>query len=607
MIPSTSDGRGPSRYRAFVAPPFPTGADGQPAAVCPVTGRSALVDPDDLALLSACRTFAPLAVHAQRGAAALGLSHDPDGRVLRRLGELAAAGLLISDRQAEELLGVAGYQRPVPVGVVGIPTRGRPDMLARCAADLARSARDAYRAVELVVADGSTDPDQQAANRRVLSRLRADFPGPVLYAGPAEREHYVRALGDAGADPAAARFALLPDPAYRFAAGANRNLLALHAAGRGLLQLDDDTLSRAAPVPTPVAGVALTSHTDPTEFWFPPEPPDPAAGEASADLAGLHEALLGRGPGAGGFGGPLDLDGADPTFFLRLRPAGGRVRVTTAGVVGDSGMGSPLYYLLFGAPSRDRLLASEAGYRAAVGGGPVLRAVTRPTVTTGSVCMGLNLGLDLRDPLPPFPPVLRNEDGVFGAVVGSCFHAALMGHLPAAVWHLPPTPRGRPGNIDWGVDGVRSEYLLIALVRACAPPAPTADERRNLRILGEGLAGLGALPKPEFRAVLRDLAWDWAAATAARLTAALERYEGEPEWWAADVARLADRARDAAVAEHAGVPIDLLREDGPDEAVGKLQRVVAGYGHLLTHWHGLVAAAVDLRAKGVTPAGPVDD
>ncbi|MBX9628812.1 MAG: hypothetical protein K2X82_33770, partial [Gemmataceae bacterium] len=89
---------------------------------------------------------------------------------------------------------------------------------------------------------------------------------------------------------------------------------------------------------------------------------------------------------------------------------------------------------------------------------------------------------------------------------------------------------------------------------------------------------------------------------AGRLTDALERHGGEPEWWAADAALLADRTRDAAAGELAGVPVDLMGEGGPDEAVGKLQQVVAGYGHLLTHWHGLVEAATDLRAKGVAPA-----
>lgn len=175
-------------------------------------------------------------------------------------------------------------------------------------------------------------------------------------------------------------------------------------------------------------------------------------------------------------------------------------------------MGATLYYLMLRGASRDRLHLSEAAYRAAVCGGPVVRAVTRPTVTSGSVCMAGNLGLDLRTPLPPFPPVLRNEDGVFGALVQTCCPWAFMGHLPAAVWHLPPGPRtNSPGLLDRWTDGVRSEHLLIAFVRARAPAAPSADERRDLRILGEGLAGLGNLPAGEFRAMTRATAWDLTA------------------------------------------------------------------------------------------------
>ncbi|HET6574563.1 MAG TPA: hypothetical protein VFG68_13225 [Fimbriiglobus sp.] len=587
-------------YRAYARPPALSGGDGRHAAICPLSGRVAVVEPADLRLLAACRTFAPLDVHARRGCLALGLTLDIEDRVRDRLTALANSGLLVPYGQVNALLDASAPAPPAPVAVVGIPTRDRPDLLTRCAADLARSARDAYRSVELVVADGSTRPESQAANRRVLEALRDSFPGEVRYVGAAERERYVAALVRAGADPDAARFALLPDESL-FAAGANRNLLALHAAGRVLLQLDDDTLSRTAPVPAARAGLALTSLPDPTEFWFLPGAL-PTADElpGAADVAGVHEALLGRGlADCAAAAGPPDLDGAEAPFFLRLRAAGGRVRVTTAGVAGDSGMGATLYYLLLRGASRDRLHASEADYRAAVGGGPVVRGVTRPTVTSGSVCMGLNLGLDLRTPLPPFPPALRNEDGVFGALVQTCCPSAFMGHLPAAVWHLPPGRRANaPDLLDRWTDGVRSEHLLIALVRACAPSAPSADERRNLRILGDGLAGLGGLPAGEFRAMIRSTAWDLIAGMSGQLTALLEEFGGEPGWWADDVKRLASRFRDAATSEQFGVPIDLRSEASPDESIHRFQRLIGRFGNLLLHWHDLADAAAGLRFRG---------
>jgi hypothetical protein len=63
---------------------------------------------------------------------------------------------------------------------------------------------------------------------------------PAGAGGIDERDKYVAALTRTGADRDAARFALLPPDGPLFAAWTNRNLLALHAAGRVLLQLDDD-------------------------------------------------------------------------------------------------------------------------------------------------------------------------------------------------------------------------------------------------------------------------------------------------------------------------------------------------------------------------------
>ena len=56
------------------------------------------------------------------------------------------------------------------------------------------------------------------------------------------------------------------------------------------------------------------------------------------------------------------------------------VAVTSVGVVGDSGMGSPVYLLNLRGDSRTRLVGSAAAYRRALAGRGVLRIVTRATL-----------------------------------------------------------------------------------------------------------------------------------------------------------------------------------------------------------------------------------
>src|SRR6185503_7894215 len=81
------------------------------------------------------------------------------------------------------------------------------------------------------------------------------------------------------------------------------------------------------------------------------------------DVLRCHEALLGS--EVAGVG-----DGA----------ASGRVAITLHGLVGDSGMSSPRYYLSLAGASRERLVASPNAYRSAFQSREVLRTVRRPTL-----------------------------------------------------------------------------------------------------------------------------------------------------------------------------------------------------------------------------------
>ncbi len=288
-----------------------------------------------------------------------------------------------------------------------------------------------------------------------------------------------------------------------------------------------------------------------------------------------------------------------------LRAAGGQVQVTVAGVAGDSGMSSPLYLLMLGGESRDRLVRSEGLYRAAVGGRSLMRAVSRPTIGHGSVCQALNLGLDHRRQLPPFMPVQRNQDGVFAALVKVCCEGTYFGFLPWLIWHQPPHARGfTDDDLARSVAGIRSDHVLQLLIRDLAPRRAGTDEE-NLRAVGEALAGLGALPLEEFTELVRLRVSEQRSGLARQLAGLLEKHGGRPAWWAADVRRLLGVLR-GVLAEPADVaPEDLSRAFGNDAALPAFRRLVFRFGRLLRCWPVMVEAARDLRARGVRPAEAV--
>jgi hypothetical protein len=303
-----------------------------------------------------------------------------------------------------------------------------------------------------------------------------------------------------------------------------------------------------------------------------------------ADLLAVHEGLLGTTvPG----------------------PNGGPVLATAAGVAGDSGMGTAVYFLLLDGASRDRLVRSPEVYRAALTGRRLLRAVSQATVCRPGYCMALNLGLDNRRLLPPFLPVMRNQDGVFAALLRACFPDSLFGFLLWTVVHEPPTPR--PSLADGmreSVTGLRTGQALQVLIGALAPGLAGPDAGQRLRALGARLEDLGSAAPADFEAGMNALLRAQMSGLAARLEGLLGEYGGQPPFWAEDVGRLLAALREALPQPDWAAPTDLRAAFSAGRARELFRCLVRQFGELLRVWPDLVEAARDLRAYGNRPAVP---
>ena len=433
----------------------------------------------------------------------------------------------------------------------------------------------------------------------MLRELGGRFAADVCYAGSEEKEAYVRKLAAAGASEEAARFALLNPEGFPITTGGSRNALLLHAVGELLLQVDDDTLCRVAPAPEVRPGLALSSRHDPTEFWFPAGEPS-AAGED--DLLAVHERLLGRGLADCAAEADPDPGEAGAEFFRRLDRGEGRVLVTAAGAAGHSGMGSSLYFLSLEGESRARLLASEETYRRALAHHQVVRTATRPTVCDGSYCMALNLGLDHRRPLPPFPPVQRNQDGVFAALLRTCRDDGFFGFLPGGVVHAPPDRPLAPSHGERGGGEGTDDLARAPPVSAAADPevlVRSLPAPAGLPVVGRTLAEWAAWSLNDFEEWLRLCVWPAMSRQVGRLADQLQRFGGQPDYWADDVRRVLAVFREALPRKEYVIPTDLNACFGPEAAREHFRRLVLQFARLLQAWPDIVEAARDLRAQGV--------
>ena len=468
-------------------------------------------------------------------------------------------------------------------------TCNRASSLSGCLDSFLANFRHSDRAPEIIVADDSSAAGSEDV-RSVLLSLDDRGAQHIRYAGRLERSRYADALAkESGTAPDVVRFALLGDSRCTLSTGANRNALLLDTIDSLVMSVDDDTRGEVASAPGAEDGLSFFTGYDPTEFWFFP---DRTAALASVsfepiDILRLHETLLGR--ATADFGGAPD--------------SRGRVAVTLNGLVGDSGMRSPRYYLMLSGDSRRRLVASEAGYRSAFQSREILRSVRRPTVSTGPFLMTTFFGLDNRVLLPPFFPVQRNSDGIFGLMLQkTTSHRTAL--LPYVLLHAPPPRTFEPDAILTDADRLQLADVIMNCVFAFNAGAGLPDETR-LNRLGRHLRWLGSLGLAEFDAYVRSQQQFRTMAFVTALQAQLQANAGEPQYWAADVARMIERLSTAASAGDYTSPRDLSTGEAADAGRRLGQELVERFGELLEAWPAIVAAARTLRERGLRVTAPV--
>jgi hypothetical protein len=599
-MPSDPKPSSPEVYRALSAGHRAAIGRGHEAAFDPIHRTVAVLSAAEAAVLAVCHGAATLDEHAAR-AVEVGVA-GTRAAIRGVLNDLVERGALVSNAAlarriagAAEDTASAEDDEAAQVTALGVPTRDRPRSLRRALESYARDLAASGRAIEIAVVDDSTS-DALSAEVAAVSRGVAEQTGVrVRHVDPAAKRRFVRALAEvSGAPLGVVQRALAPEDAGLFAAGAGRNVLLLDAVDRRALQVDDDTICDARAAPGAVAGLRARSFDDPTEMWF-----DERIGTAGPSMAGypaLHERLLGLRGSALMAGG--DLGTASAAMIGRVL-RGGRVRCTQAGLRGDSALGTMMYLLTLGQPTRGRLLASEATYRGAVASRRLVRAAPIATITEQEGCMTAAIGLDARAILPPFPPVERNEDGLFGAVLAACDPSALFGHLPWTIAHEPEDARPQRFDLVFEQAGrIGVNDLIAGLVTSSLPDIDHRTPAAAIESLGRALVAWTELPD---RDLFERAAWMLGRRLAqrlARIGALLREERREPAFWARDLDRLADVLRERVEDPERAVPFELTGRHDRATARAIAVRRVREYGEILIHWPALWEASRALRARG---------
>jgi hypothetical protein len=210
--------------------------------------------------------------------------------------------------------------------------------------------------------------------------------------------------------------------------------------------------------------------------------------------------------------------------------------------------------------------------------------------------MSTFIGFDNAELLPPFVPVYRNEDGLFGLTLWRCFDDAYSCDLPWVLLHAPTLRRGYYHN---ALSTVRAADILAACMISCQNCYPSQPPTTRMRLLGTHLQELAARPSPDFKTVLLRLLRKRAFELIARRETLLVQHGAYPLHWASEVRAQIHSLRGAVSDSAYPIPVDMGGEfSDAAECLGAVQQLVGRFGQLLYWWPAIVERATDLRERG---------
>jgi hypothetical protein len=345
-----------------------------------------------------------------------------------------------------------------------VHTCNEPTLLTRSLNNLLESG-----AKTIHICDDSRDGTISLLNQQIVDMYQGLYKVPVRYVGRVERASIVADLQKATADISCEdlSFGLLGGSRDMISTGSSRNASLILCAGSPYISLDDDVL------------------------------PNPLKYEAGASQ-NANPPLIAQ------FVGSLDhsncvLKASDKNIveiasrqFRAVSSSlcsaeAGRTLITQFGLTGHSPFSSPSWVLLASGPWRTTLLSDDEAYRKSLQSQYFKLNRGNTILSSSSMLVSYAVSIDGRMLLPPFFPVGRNSDGLFGWMARQMYPGMVTAFVPEMVTHLKALPPNISRDAVWK-DAVRvrtTDLVLILLRREAKLIAQEETPTKRLSMMGE--------------------------------------------------------------------------------------------------------------------------
>ena len=490
------------------------------------------------------------------------------------------------------------------ITVIGMTTFENPELLKKSLTSYLCNIDDDSKQKRFVVVDDSRDSTMTIENEKIVRDISNSNKVDITYCGRSKRKVYIRDLSryaDIPYDILA--FALLGDFDLNVKTyGASRNTLLCDSLGELSVQVDDDTLCTLGRHKNASDGYRLISADNKIMNYISAESDvDIFLSDVATDYCKVHEKMLGKHPGKLILSNidNVDFDGSliYSTYIDSLMDDKPNVYLTFLGTSGDTGSGIG-YHKLF---ARDNFLPlpnneNNKYIDELIESDNIYRFVIKPTIANSRYCVGMNMGIDHRAPLPPFMPILRGEDGVFDTVLQNSFHGVFRGILPECIQHLPKK-REEHNGLDIELKSFSLNTMLSIIIDRYNE-GYGLSHRMSMSELGNHLIHVSDLSDKSITSYLSDTMYVIVNALVSSAEMLIEKYESSPQKWADKMHKFIESSKRMVTNEQLCYPHDI--DGNNSDKLAALRSGIKKYGETLVHWETIMAAVGDMKKNGNT-------
>jgi hypothetical protein len=504
--------------------------------------------------------------------------------------------------------GTNGAKSPDKISTVGIVTCNRIQNLTRCVSSFVESGRRHGRDADFAVFDDS--PTRDAVEP--LKEIKKKTGARILYAGHQQKHDFVSTLVAKGFPKDVLDFCLFGWADQKPSTGANRNSFLLHTVGELAFSTDDDTVCTVYKSPSYEEGIRVGGKGNDRGFWndarvreFLSKPPE------DVDLVDLHERVLAAPPAnllndlvrthPDGPRGILNLDDDLLTAIARKKS---KIIISLNGSAGNGGTVDPSSLIFLKGKAREEFLRSEESFMSSLKDRKLIRAFDRLTIFNAvPMVSSMFFGLDHREIVPPFFPLYRSQDTLFGAMVNDCIPGGSFAYLPWVVLHAHDEERTYTEGAET-IGQIRPVDFIVTAMSEIDIQDTSVGTAQRLQVVGARLKELGSMPPEAFSKRLQWLQKLLVSQNMASLELMLAKYPGSPRYWKDFVTARLEKFRHVIDNPTDGIPT-YMKPLGTAGALEVYQRILVLYGQLLTLWPSITEATLEQKRQGVRLAREV--